>query len=428
MVLTTDLLKAKRDDMALSREDLYDFASGIASGEVSDYQASAFLMAAYINGLNPEETLALTEAMRDSGEVISWKSELSPLADKHSTGGVGDKISLILAPLAASIGIRIPMISGRGLGHTGGTLDKLESIPGFDVNLSTGSFKELVEKNGLAMAGQTDRLAPADRKLYALRDATSTVTSIPLITASILSKKLAENPDILVFDVKCGSGAFMKNLEGAEELAGNLVKISTMSGKKAVALITSMNHPIGLASGNALEVQESIDVLRGRGPADTVELTIALVSEMARLAGIPQGDQLCRESLESGKAMEFFEVMVEAQGGDLAAFEALPQAPCILEIRAGRTGYWCGPDALAVGNAVRALGGGRYRVEDHIDHLAGWRQEVPCGTPVESGQLLGAVHGKSEEACERAADTISESFTWDRPSDTMVLKEVHPCE
>lgn len=424
MVLITDLLRSKRDGEQLSREDLYDFAAGIASGDVTDYQASAFLMAAYINGLSNEETLALTEAMRDSGDVIEWDKGLSPLADKHSTGGVGDKISLILAPLAASIGIRVPMISGRGLGHTGGTLDKLESIPGFNVNLSIEEFKRQVEDNGLCLIGQTDRLAPADRKLYALRDATSTVTSIPLICASILSKKLAENPDVLVFDVKCGTGAFMKSLSEAEELAETLVSISRMSDKKAMALITSMNTPLGLSSGNALEVQESIDVLRNRGPSDTTELTVALVTEMAEESGMGNGEELCRKSLMSGRAMEFFEKMIEAQGGDLAAFEALPQAPFIHEVRADRTGYWCGPDALAVGKAVRGLGGGRYRIDDVIYPLSGWEQEVPCGSPVENRQILGRIHGRSREECIEASRVITESFKWDKPSDRLVLKEV----
>jgi len=424
MVLTTDLLQRKRDGGVLSRDELYDFASGIASGAVTDYQAAAFLMAAYIRGLDPEETLALTEAMRDSGEVISWEGIPGPLADKHSTGGVGDKISLILAPLAASIGIKVPMISGRGLGHTGGTLDKLESIPGFSVNLSVDEFKRQVAENGLCMIGQTDSLAPADRKLYALRDATSTVTSIPLICASILSKKLAENPDVLVFDVKCGTGAFMGTRKEAVELAESLVEIARMSGKKASALVTSMNTPLGLASGNAVEVREAVDVLRNRGPADTTELTVALVTEMAEESGIGNGEELCRKSLMSGRAMESFVAMVEAQGGDLAAFEALPQAPCILDVRAERTGYWRGPDAMAVGRAVRSLGGGRYRMDDQIYPLSGWVQEVPCGTPVENGQLLGRVHGRNTEECREAAGAIEESFTWDSPSDRLVIQEI----
>lgn len=424
MVLITDILEAKRDGRTLSGDDLRFLASGIAHGSVSDYQASAFLMAAYINGLDPEETLALTEAMRDSGETVEWNPSLSPLADKHSTGGVGDKLSLVLAPLAASIGIRVPMISGRGLGHTGGTLDKLESIPGFNVNLSLEEFKAQVEDIGLCMIGQTDSLAPADRKLYALRDATSTVTSIPLICASILSKKLAENPDILVFDVKCGSGAFMKNPESAGELGEALVRIAKMSGKKASALVTSMNTPLGLASGNALEVQEALDILRNRGPADSTELTVRLVSEMASLAGIEDGETLCLESLSTGKAFDLFGKMVEAQGGDLAAFEALGPAPFTTEVRASRTGYWYGPDAFTVGREVRILGGGRFQIEDVVHPLVGWAQEVPCGSPVEDGTTLGLVHSQDADSGKRAALRISESFIWDRPSDPLIYREI----
>ncbi len=425
MVLITDILQAKRNGLALSSEDLYDFAAAIASGEVADYQASAFLMAAYINGLDSDETLALTRAMRDSGTVVEWDKSFSPLADKHSTGGVGDKMSLVLAPLAASIGLKVPMISGRGLGHTGGTLDKLESIPGFNVNLSIDQFKQQIADIGVCMIGQTSSLAPADKVLYALRDATSTVTSIPLISASILSKKLAENPDILVFDVKCGSGAFMQTLDDARELASTLVKISQMSGKKASALITPMNTPIGLTAGNTLEVQETLDILRNRGPADSTDLTVALVVEMARLAGIKSAEEKCRESLNSGKAFSVFEKMVSLQGGDLAAFEALPQAPVIIDIRASRTGYWCGPDALVVGKAVRKLGGGRYKVEDKIISTVGWQQEVVCGSPVENGQLLARIHSTDRKSAFDVQKSIENSFVWDKPSEPLILEEIH---
>lgn len=425
MVLITEILKAKRDGLALSSEDLYDFAAAIASGEVADYQASSFLMAAYINGLDSEETLALTRAMRDSGTVVQWEESFSPLADKHSTGGVGDKMSLILAPLAASIGLKVPMISGRGLGHTGGTLDKLESIPGFNVNLSIEQFKQQISDIGVCMIGQTNSLAPADKVLYALRDATSTVTSIPLISASILSKKLAENPDILVYDVKCGSGAFMQTLDEARELAQTLVKISQMSGKKASALITPMNTPIGLTAGNTLEVQETLDILRNKGPADSTSLTIALVVEMARLAGIDNPEEKCYESLFSGKAFSVFEKMVKMQGGDLAAFEALPQAPVITDIRASRTGYWCGPDALVIGRVVRKLGGGRYKVEDEIVSNVGWQQEVPSGAPVENGQLLGRIHSSDRESALEVRKSIEDSFVWDKPSEPLILEEIH---
>ena len=424
MVLITDLLRAKRDSCSLSQDDMYKFATGIADGTVTNYQASAFLMAAYINGLDSEETLALTMAMRDSGTIVQWGDHPRPLADKHSTGGVGDKISLVLAPLAASIGISIPMISGRGLGHTGGTLDKLESIPGFNVHLNLEEFKKQVLDLGVCMIGQTEQLAPADRVLYSLRDATSTVTSIPLICASILSKKLAENPDILVFDVKCGAGAFMQTLEDARELAQTLVEISRMSGKKASALITSMNKPIGLCSGNSLEIQESLDILNNKGPYDSTALTVELVAEMAQHAGIDNGKELCLENLANGEAMRLFAEMVEAQGGDLEAFEALPLAPVTMDLRAARTGYWCGPDALVVGNVVRKLGGGRFRVEDRVNPLVGWEQEVPCGSPVEDGQILGRIHAADKNSAEEAARIIGESFKWDSPSDPLIFEEI----
>ncbi len=417
----TDILEAKRDGREVSREDLYRFAAGAASGDVAPYQVSAFLMAAYIRGMTPEETEALTLAIRDSGRVLEWPGSPFPLGDKHSTGGVGDKISLVLAPLAASMGIRVPMISGRSLGHTGGTLDKLQSIPGFRTDLTVAEFQRVVEDVGVCMIGQTREIAPADRVFYALRDATSTVTSIPLICASILGKKLAENPDLLVFDVKCGTGAFMKTPEEAGELARILVETARRAGKKASALVMPMNQPTGLASGNALEVAEALEVLSGRGPGDTRETTLLLAREMGDLAGIPEPMELASAKLDSGEALGFFERMAEAQEGRLEAFHSLPGAPVKVEVRASRSGYWRGPCALAVGEAVRRLGGGRFRVEDVIDPSVGWLQEVPCGSPVEAGSLLGTVHGNSAESAEAAAGSIEASFQWDSPSDPLVL-------
>ena len=424
MASVIGILSAKRDGKLISREDLYRFASEVATGEVASYQASAFLMAAYIQGMSPEETTALTMAIRDSGRVLEWDPGLSPLGDKHSTGGVGDKVSLILAPVAAAMGIRVPMISGRSLGHTGGTLDKLQSIPGFNVNLSVHEFQRQVECIGLGMIGQTPELAPADAVLYGLRDATATVTSIPLICASILGKKLAENPDLLVFDVKCGSGAFMKTRERASELASLLVDTALAAGRKASALVTSMNQPTGLAVGNALEVAEAVDVLHGRGPADTRELTLVLAETMGELAGLAHPRAKAEHALGSGSAMRVFEEMVEAQGGDLDRFTALEAAPVKLDVRASRSGFWKGPEALALGEAVRGLGGGRYRVEDAVDPMVGWFQETPCGTPVEAGWLLGVVHGADPASAQRAAARIEASFQWDSPSDHLVLERV----
>jgi len=424
MASVTDLLALKRDGGRLSPGDLYGLASGIASGEVPPYQASAFLMAAYIRGLSPDETTALTMAIRDSGRVMEWSPSLSPLADKHCTGGVGDKVSIVLAPLAASMGIRVPMISGRSLGHTGGTLDKLVSIPGFRVDLSMERFKRQIEETGVCMIGQTPELAPADGILYALRDATATITSVPLICASILGKKLAENPDFIVFDVKCGSGAFMKTPEQAGALARMLVDTAVQAGKGASALVTSMNQPTGLSVGNALEVAEAIEVLEGRGPRDTREITLILAAEMGRLAGLSSPHERAREMLDDGAALRVFEKMVEAQGGDLDRFNELEGGPVRVEIRASRSGFWKGPEALVLGEAVRRLGGGRYRMDDIVDPRVGWLQEVPCGTPVEAGCLLGVVHGADRQSAEHAAGSIENAFQWDVPSDHLVLERI----
>lgn len=424
MASLTEVIAVKRDRGRVSADDLYRFASGVASGEVTLYQASAFLMAAYINGMCREETTALTMAIRDSGKVLRWKPDLSPLSDKHSTGGVGDKISLILAPLAASMGIRVPMLSGRSLGHTGGTLDKLQSIPGFDVNLGIQRFQRQVEDLGLCMIGQTPDLAPADGVFYSLRDATATVTSIPLITASILGKKLAENPDSLVFDVKCGSGAFMKNRPDARALAESLVETSRSAGLRATALITPMNQPTGLAVGNALEVREALEVLSGRGPADTRKIALVLASAMGELSRVSDPEKTAEEKLDGGSALALFQRMVEAQGGDLERFDGLPDAPEQREVRVDRSGFWNGPEARATGNAVRRLGGGRYRVEDEIDPRVGWLQLVPCGTHVKAGDPVGVVHASDSAGARAAAEAISESFRWDSPPDPVVLERL----
>jgi len=422
----TDLLAAKRDGREIPREDLYTFASSIARGDVPDYQVSAWLMAAYVCGLSPGETVALTCAMRDSGSVLSWDGRISPLSDKHSTGGVGDKVSLALAPLAASMGLYVPMISGKSLAHTGGTLDKLGSIPGMNTDLELPVFQHLVEDIGFAMSGQTDDLAPADRVLYALRDATATVTSIPLICASILSKKLAENTDSLVFDVKYGSGAFMKTPEEAVELGQMLVDVSRESGVRAKALITDMSIPLGMSVGNSLEVRESIDLLMGGGPADVRKLVIRLTAEMVALSS---GDSVevdssllerCSENLDNGKALDLFSRMVEAQGGDLHAFGNIPQAPVRTEIRSKRTGFWTGIDAGVLGEAVRELGGGRYRIEDGISPAVGWEQCEKSGSELIAGQLIGLVHSDTLEAGEIARGRIEKAFVWDTPRNSLI--------
>ena len=426
---TTDLIRATRDGRGLTREQVYRFAAAVAAGEIPDYQISAWLMAAYIRGLNRQETLALTLALRDSGRVMEW-SPGQPLADKHSTGGVGDKISLILAPLAAAAGLRVPMISGRSLGHTGGTLDKLESIPGMNVELTTDSFMELLETNGVAMSGQTAEMAPADGKLYALRDATSTVTSIPLITASILSKKLAENTDALVFDVKVGEGAFMKTIQDARELAGELTGISRDSGVASSALITSMDYPLGMKTGNTLEVEESISVLRGEGPEDVRELTVALTAAMLtcalpdRYSETGEAEAVLERLLDNGSAFDKFVTMVGSQGGDLEAFQALPDAPVREEVKVNRSGLFSGVGALEVGEAVRSMGGGRYTIDQEIRHDVGWQQMAENNSEVKDGDVIGIVHAGSRQDAGEAAAAISSAIRWDIPAEPLVRERI----
>ena len=423
----TDLIAAKRDGREVPKGDLYEFAEGVAEGRVADYQAAAFLMAAYIRGLSRPETVALTAAMRDSGSSLEW-SDGPPLADKHSTGGVGDKVSIVLAPLAAACGLRVPMVSGRSLGHTGGTLDKLESIPGMRVDLTLREFAAQVNDLGACMIGQTGEMAPADRELYALRDATSTVTSIPLICASILSKKLAESTEVLVFDVKCGDGAFMSDPEDARNLASTLVEIAGEFGCRASALLTSMDYPLGRMVGNALEVDECLDLLEGEGPAALRSLTVRLTARMVELAGAAQGGpekaaDLCKARLDDGSAMEVFRRMVEAQGGSLESFRAREPAPVRLEVRAERSGLLAGPAAREVGEAVRELGGGRYSIDDAIDHRVGWESLVEPGTEVSAGDTLGLVHAACAEDAERASERIGGALVWDaQPPDDLVLE------
>jgi pyrimidine-nucleoside phosphorylase len=372
------VLREKRDGGVHAPATIRALVDAYLAGEATDYQLSAWLMAAWLNGLDRRETLALTEAMLLSGDVLELRSVSAPKVDKHSTGGVGDKISLCLAPLVAACGVAVPMISGRGLGHTGGTLDKLEAITGFDVRLSAARFERIVREVGVCMIGQTDRLAPADRRLYALRDVTATVESVPLIVASILSKKLAEGIDGLVLDVKCGGGAFMATRERAEELARALVGVGRRAGKRVTALITEMDQPIGATIGNALETREAIDVLRGEGPDDSWRLTRELGAEMLRVAGVERSAVAARAAMDrarqSGAGMERFLRMVKAQGGDVRQVEQperLPRAPHRVEVRAPRAGVVTSWDARALGLLAIELGAGRRRAEDPVDHAVG---------------------------------------------------------
>jgi pyrimidine-nucleoside phosphorylase len=425
-VRASGFIAEKRDGLEHPGGRIREFIESLSDGSAEPVHASAWLMAAYIRGLSPRETTELTLAIRDSGRVLEWPSDPRPLADKHSTGGVGDKISLILAPLCTAMGLRVPMISGRTLGHTGGTLDKLESIPGFRTGLGLDEFQDIVATVGAAMCGQTDDLAPADRLLYSLRDATSTVDSIPLITASILGKKLAEGTDVLVFDVKCGRGAFMKTPDQAGTLAASLLGAARAAGKRARALVTDMDLLLGMTAGNSLETAEALDVLEGGGPPDVRSLTVDLASLMLSEAFPDRGgpgafEEGCRGSLDSGSALRSFELMTEAQGGDLDAFRARSAARVAVEVRSTRSGDFAGMDALVVGETVRALGGGRYMTSDPVDHSVGWEQVAPGGSRLSAGDLVGLVHACDRGAGEAAARALEQGMVWDRPAGPVVL-------
>lgn len=414
------IIERKRDGAALSEAEIREWIARFADGRLPDYQMAALAMAIYFRGMSPEETLALTDAMMRSGDTLSWDGLSRPTADKHSTGGIGDKISIPLAPLVASCGVAVPMISGRGLGITGGTLDKLESIPGYDTRLSEERFREVVARVGCSIIGQTDRLAPADRRLYALRDVTGTVPSIPLITASILSKKLAEGAATLVFDVKCGAGAFMRTPERARELAGSLLAVARGAGRKAEALVTAMDQPVGETAGNALEIAESVDLLRGAGPADALELALRLAVPMLTLSGAAPDAASARALLESklasGAALETFARMVEAQGGDPRVAESpesvLPQAPALVDAAAPRAGFLSRVDADGVGRAVLLLGGGRRAVTDAIDPAVGVSRLRKVGERVECGEPLATLHARTRAEAEALVPQVLGAFSF----------------
>lgn len=412
-MIARDIISKKRDGLPLSREEISWFISGIARGDIPDYQAAALLMAAFINGLSREETLYLTEAMVGSGRTVEWPR--GTYMDKHSTGGVGDKISLILAPLVASCGIRVPMISGRSLGHTGGTLDKLESIPGYNARLSLEDFKRVVLSVGCSIIGQTDDLAPADRRLYALRDATGTVESIPLITASIASKKLAEGVSGLVLDAKCGRGAFMKTKEEALALARSIGDVFSAKGKMFRALITSMDQPLGNAVGNALEVSEAVEVLSGKGPSDVRELSLELSAhmlEMAGLMGLDDARKILIRKLDDGSALAKFREMVEAHGGDFSAIERddFTQTSITEDIRASSCGFISRLDALLVGQASTALGAGRQRAEDRVDPRVGVLVHRKVGDEVRAGDVVFTVKANDPKRLEAALQKLERAF------------------
>jgi pyrimidine-nucleoside phosphorylase len=413
-----ELIAKKRDGASLSEAQIQRLIAAFGSGELADYQMSAWLMAVFFRGMDDAETVALTRAMLHSGDVLDLADVPGVKVDKHSTGGVGDKVSIALAPLVAACGVPVPMVSGRGLGHTGGTLDKLEAIPGLSVRLDAGTFRRLVREVGVAMIGQTDRIAPADRRIYALRDVTATVESIPLIVASILSKKLAEGIDALVLDVKVGRGAFMKTPVHARALADALVRVGTAAGKRVTALLTDMSAPLGRAVGNAIETREALEVLHGRGPADVVECTYALGTEMLLLGEVARSREEAREMLRgavaSGKAVEVMARMVAAQGGDPAVVEKprkLALAPVAVEIEARRSGFVTGVDALEIGLAAVAMGAGRTRADQAVDPAVGIELAVTRGQRVERGTALGFLYVRREEDAEAVRDRVRGAFT-----------------
>ena len=415
---TVELIERKRDGGTLTTEEIQWLITSYTNDVVADYQMSAMAMAIFLNGLNVEELAAWTEAMLHSGDVLDFSDIEAPKADKHSTGGVGDKVSIPLQPMVAACGVVIPMMSGRGLGHTGGTLDKLESIPGFTTGLDPTTFRKVLDKTGLVMAGQSDRLVPADMKLYALRDASGTVASIPLISSSIMSKKLAEGLDALVLDVKFGSGAFMTDVDRARELAETMVGIGKSHGVDTVALLTDMNTPLGRQVGNANEIIESIEVLRGDGPEDLTEVTMELGVQMLLRTGVASDAESARADLQKrvddGSALEKFMEVVEAQGGDPAAIEnpdLLPSTGKHWTIEAKRAGYVSVCDARSVGVAGMRLGAGRARKEDTIDPAVGITVLAKPGDEVEEGTPLAVLEYRHQARLDEALRILDDAWT-----------------
>ena len=427
-----DVIRKKRDGLELSRPEIEYLVRAYTDGDVPDYQVSAWLMAVILRGLTRAETSVLTEAMLRSGDVLDLSELAVKKVDKHSTGGVGDKTSLVLAPLAAAAGLVVPMISGRGLGHTGGTLDKLEAIPGFNVNLPVPKFRSVLAECGCCMIGQTSEIAPADRKLYALRDVTGTVESPYLICASIMSKKLAEGVDALVLDVKTGSGAFMKEEKDAVFLAELMVETGERMGKSMVALITNMDQPLGLKVGNALEVEECIDVMRGRGPEDLRELCLELAAWMFCLGGVAanveQGKLNASKLIDSGKALERFRRMVALQGGDVAAIDdpaRLPKAKHTQVVASPKAGYVNAMKCEAVGTACVVLGGGREKKEDSVDPAVGIVLHCKVGDRVEVGTPLCTVHFNSETKAAAATRLLVDSYQVESAPPTQKKPLIH---
>ncbi len=428
-----ELIAKKRDGAAHEDGDIERLVGAFVSGELADYQMSAWLMAAYLRGMSTREVVALTGAMLRSGQAVDLSFVPGFKVDKHSTGGVGDKVSICLAPLVAACGVRVPMVSGRGLGHTGGTLDKLEAIPGFRTDLSVADFVRIVEEVGTSMIGQTRDIAPADKRMYALRDVTATVESIPLIVASILSKKLAEGIDGLVLDVKVGRGAFMRDMDHARELAEALVRVGTDAGKRVTAILTDMSAPLGCAVGNANETREAIEVLHGSGPADLVECTLALGVEMLLLAGEGRTADAARQELEraiaSGDALRVMERLVSAQGGDPrvvrdpSALEVAPGMPVL----ATEDGFVESIDALEIGLAAVGMGAGRTRADQRVDPAVGISIEAKPAKSVARGEPLAILHVRRPEHADAVRDRVARAFRISRtppPPRSLILGRV----
>ena len=417
-----EIIAKKRDGQELSAAEIGYFMAGYVAGKIPDYQMAALAMAISLCGMTPGETAALTDQMLASGRRLQWPPDGLPKVDKHSTGGVGDKVSLLLAPMLACCDLQVPMLSGRGLGATGGTLDKLESIPGFRCDLSLDEMQAVVDEVGCVICGATDDLAPADRKLYALRDVTATVPSIPLITSSIMSKKLAEGLDALVLDVKFGSGALMKTVDQARALARSLVATSTRLGVNATALLTDMNQPLGRMVGNAVEVDESVAALEGRGPADLVEVTLALGAELLVASGraqtLDEGQDCLRQTIARGAARERFAAMVAAQGGDLDRPRAVAPASEVESIAAG---YVASIDTEQLGQTIIALGGGRRQLGDALDHSTGIEMRVRLGEKVAVGQPLACLFAPSDLADQGRAMLLQAIHLAEAPPPTAAL-------
>lgn len=423
------IIEAKRDAGELTRSDIIALVDGYTVGQVPDYQMAAFAMAVFLNGMTPDEKAALTEAMLYSGDVLEWPED-GQTVDKHSTGGIGDKVSLVLAPMLAAAGLRVPMISGRGLGPTGGTLDKLEAISGFRTDLSIQEIREVVNEVGCVITGASERIAPADRKLYSLRDVTATVPSIPLITASIMSKKLAEGLDSLVLDVKVGSGAFMKTVEQAKELAQSLCETGNRLGVRTTAILSDMNQPLGRMIGNSVEVDEAIDALAGKGPVDLMEVTLALGVQLLLSTQIAntrdEAEQTLRETITTGTALEVFRKMVNAQHGDLSAQRNRGIASTLV---VPMSGYVAAIENSQLGWAVIELGGGRKKLTDSVDHSVGLEILVRVGDQLEVGQPWLRIFASTDQAKTEAASKLLENCITIQdqpiePLDTIVLSSL----